>query len=143
VEHKPLEKIRGFLNYVMQVYPAMIPYLRGFHGTLDSWRTNRTADGFDKRVNSELEPEQGVAKQPQAKRQKTSHSSDPADRDVESEEIGFDGAAYTDPKVGLGNDDEDSEAEEPSSQPSVGGKGVPDSGNQRSWSNRFRNSDKA
>ena len=36
VEHKHLDRIRGFLNYVMQVYPAMIPYLRGFHGTLDS-----------------------------------------------------------------------------------------------------------
>ena len=48
VEHKPLERIRGFLNYVMQVYPAMIPYLRGFHGTLDSWRSHWTADGFVK-----------------------------------------------------------------------------------------------
>ena len=111
VEHKTLERIRGFLNYVMQVYPAMIPYLRGFHGTLDSWRSNRTADGFDKRVNSELEPE-GIAKQPKAKRRKTSHFSDQTDRDAESEEIGFDGAVYTDPKFGLGNDDEDSEAED-------------------------------
>jgi len=51
VEYKPLEKVRGFLNYVMQVYPSMIPYLRGFHGMLDSWRPNRIADGFDKRLN--------------------------------------------------------------------------------------------
>jgi hypothetical protein len=92
VEHKPLEKIRCFLNYVMQVYPAMIPYLRGFHGTLDSWRSNRTADGFDKRVNPELELE-AVAKQPRLKRQKTLfHSSDQADQDAEPEETGFDGA---------------------------------------------------
>jgi hypothetical protein len=37
VEYKPLERVRGFLNYVMQVYPSMIPYLRGFHGTWKSW----------------------------------------------------------------------------------------------------------
>jgi len=53
VEHKPLERVRGFLNYVMPVYPSMIPYLRGFHGALDSWRSNRTADGFDKPLNKE------------------------------------------------------------------------------------------
>ena len=46
VEYKPLERVRGFLNYVMQVYPAIIPHLLGFHGTLDLWRPNRTADGF-------------------------------------------------------------------------------------------------
>jgi hypothetical protein len=93
-----LEKIRGFLNYVMQVYPAMIPYLRGFHGTLDSWRSSRTADRFDKRVNPELELE-AVAKQPKVKRQKAFHSPDQADRDAESEEIGFDGAVYNDPNL--------------------------------------------
>jgi len=32
----------------------MIPYLRGFHGTLDSWRPNRTKDGFDGCLNAEL-----------------------------------------------------------------------------------------
>ena len=37
VEYKPLDKVRGFLNYVMQVYPLMIPYLRGFHGTYRRW----------------------------------------------------------------------------------------------------------
>ena len=32
----------------------MLPYLRGFHGTLNSWRPNRTKDGFDGRLNAEL-----------------------------------------------------------------------------------------
>jgi len=54
VEYKPLESIRGFLVYVAHAYPPMIPYLRGFHGTLDSWRPNRTKDGFDGRLNAEL-----------------------------------------------------------------------------------------
>jgi hypothetical protein len=54
VEFKPLESIRGFLVYIAQAYPPMIPYLRGFDGTLDSWRPNRTKDGFDGRLNAEL-----------------------------------------------------------------------------------------
>ena len=50
----PLESILGFLVYDAQAYPPMIPYLRGFHGTLDSWRPNRTKDGFDGCLNAEL-----------------------------------------------------------------------------------------
>jgi hypothetical protein len=54
VEYKPLESIRGFLVYVAQAYHPMIPYLWGFHGTLDSWRPDRTKDDFDGRLNAEL-----------------------------------------------------------------------------------------
>ena len=86
-----------------------------------------------------MEPE-GITKQPKAKRRKISHSLDQTDRDAELEEIGVDGAVYTDPKFGLGNDNEDSEAEdEPPPQASIGRKGGADSGNQRSWSNRTGN----
>jgi hypothetical protein len=64
VEYKPLEEVRGFLNYVMQVYPSIISYLRGFHGMLDLWRPNRTADGFDKQLNEEWKEDQDVKRPP-------------------------------------------------------------------------------
>ena len=54
VEYKPLESIRGFLVYVAQAYHPMIPHLWGFHGTLNSWRPDRTKDDFDGRLNAEL-----------------------------------------------------------------------------------------
>ena len=49
VEHKPLERKRGFLIYVTRTYPCMVPYLKGIHLTLDSWRDGRDDDGW-KRV---------------------------------------------------------------------------------------------
>ena len=32
---------RGFLQYVRRTYPIMVPYMRGLHNTIDSWRSNR------------------------------------------------------------------------------------------------------
>jgi hypothetical protein len=32
--------------YVTQIYPAMKPYLKGFHLSLESWRGNRDAEGW-------------------------------------------------------------------------------------------------
>ena len=55
--HKQLERDRGFLVYVGQTYPAMVPYFKGIHGTLDSWRPGRTVDGFAGRWNEEEEEE--------------------------------------------------------------------------------------
>jgi hypothetical protein len=46
LDFKPLERKRGFLIYVTRTYPAMVPYLKGIHQTLDSWRTNRDSDGW-------------------------------------------------------------------------------------------------
>ena len=46
LKHKDLEKKRGFLVYVTRTYPAMVPYLKGIHLTLDSWRPNRGTDGW-------------------------------------------------------------------------------------------------
>lgn len=43
---KRLEQIRGFLNYVVQTYKPMVPYLNGLHMTIDGWRPNRDADGW-------------------------------------------------------------------------------------------------
>jgi hypothetical protein len=41
-----LERIRGFLIYVMRTHPCMTPYLIGIHMTIDVWRPNRKEDGW-------------------------------------------------------------------------------------------------
>jgi hypothetical protein len=46
MDHKLLERKRGFLVHMVQTYPALNPYLKGVHGTLDSWRRNRDENGF-------------------------------------------------------------------------------------------------
>ena len=46
INHKMLERIRGFLLYVTRTYPAMVPFLKGIHLTLDSWRPGRDNDGW-------------------------------------------------------------------------------------------------
>jgi hypothetical protein len=43
---KPLESTRGFFVHVQGTYPAITPYLKGMHLTLDSWRPGRDADGW-------------------------------------------------------------------------------------------------
>lgn len=43
---KDLERKRGFLIYVTRTYPAMVPFLKGIHLTLDGWRPNRDVDGW-------------------------------------------------------------------------------------------------
>jgi hypothetical protein len=35
----------GFL-YVTRTFPVMVPYLKGFHLTMDGWRKNRDSDGW-------------------------------------------------------------------------------------------------
>lgn len=45
-DFKELEKQRGFLVYVTRTYPALVPFLKGIHLTLDSWRGNRDAEGW-------------------------------------------------------------------------------------------------
>jgi hypothetical protein len=46
LDFKSLESKRGFLIYVTRTYPSMVPYLKGMHLTLDSWRPYRDADGW-------------------------------------------------------------------------------------------------
>ncbi len=41
LDRKKLKSIRGSLVYVQQTYPAITPYLKGLHLTIDSWRPNR------------------------------------------------------------------------------------------------------
>jgi hypothetical protein len=47
--HKVLEQYRSFLVYVTRTYPSMVPYLKGLHLTLDSWRMGRDAKGWKSR----------------------------------------------------------------------------------------------
>ena len=51
MNHKELERYRGFFIYVARVYPAMKPYLKGIHGTLDSWRSTVDSEGWNVRWN--------------------------------------------------------------------------------------------
>ena len=46
IPHKQLERCQGFLIYVARTFKSMVPYLKGLHLTLDSWRTGRDAEGF-------------------------------------------------------------------------------------------------
>jgi hypothetical protein len=45
LNHKELLSDRGFLVYVTRTYPAMIPYMKGFHLTIEMWRGGRDAKG--------------------------------------------------------------------------------------------------
>jgi len=42
--HKTLEQWRGFLNHIQCIFPAMTPFLKGFHLTLDGWRPGQAED---------------------------------------------------------------------------------------------------
>jgi hypothetical protein len=46
MKRKELESIRGSLVYLQRTYPAITPYLKGLHLTIDSWRPGRTAEGW-------------------------------------------------------------------------------------------------
>jgi hypothetical protein len=39
---------------VAQAYPSLVPYLKGIHLTLDSWRSGRNEDGW-KRTQADME----------------------------------------------------------------------------------------
>jgi hypothetical protein len=45
-DFKTLEKQRGFLVYVTRTYPALVPFLKGIHLTMDNWRGNRDPEGW-------------------------------------------------------------------------------------------------
>jgi hypothetical protein len=46
LDRKKLESVRGFLLYVTRTYPSVVPYLKGFHNTLDGWRKDRDGEGW-------------------------------------------------------------------------------------------------
>jgi hypothetical protein len=45
LEFKRLERTRGFLVHLQRTYPAITPYLKGLHLTIDSWRPGRDSEG--------------------------------------------------------------------------------------------------
>ena len=47
LSHKELLSDRGFLVYVTRTYPAMVPYLKGFHLTIEMWRGGRDSEGWE------------------------------------------------------------------------------------------------
>jgi len=51
-EHKQMEQGRGFLVYLSRTYTSMVPYLKGIHLTLDSWREGRDDDGWKLKANA-------------------------------------------------------------------------------------------
>jgi hypothetical protein len=46
VDRKELERHRGFLVYVSRTYTNMVPFLKGIHLLLDSWREDRNEEGW-------------------------------------------------------------------------------------------------
>jgi len=46
VDRKRLEQVRGYLIYVSRTYRWMVPYLKGLHLTIDSWREDRDVEGY-------------------------------------------------------------------------------------------------
>ena len=45
LDFRKLERDRGYLVYISRTYRSMVPYLKGIHQTLDSWRSGRNEDG--------------------------------------------------------------------------------------------------
>ena len=44
--HAEFASDRGFLVYVTRTYPPLVPYLKGFHLSLEMWRGGRDAEGW-------------------------------------------------------------------------------------------------
>ena len=52
LNHKDMERGRGFLVYLSRTYTSIVPYLKGIHLTIDSWRGGRDEDGWKLRANA-------------------------------------------------------------------------------------------
>ena len=46
VDRNALERGRGFLIHLARTYPGMVPFLKGLHHTLETWRGGRDKDGW-------------------------------------------------------------------------------------------------
>jgi hypothetical protein len=44
--HKDLERKRGFLRHLAMCYDSLVPFMKGFHLTIDSWRSHRPDNGW-------------------------------------------------------------------------------------------------
>jgi hypothetical protein len=56
LDHKDLERKRRFLIYVTCTYPAMVPYLKEIHQTLETWRLNRESSGWKRKASPGRNP---------------------------------------------------------------------------------------
>jgi hypothetical protein len=54
LSHKELLSDRGFLAYVTRTYPAMVPYLKGFHLTIEMWQCEQDAEGWKLRGGDDV-----------------------------------------------------------------------------------------
>ena len=70
INRKELERVRGFLVYVSLTFETMVPYLKGIHHTLESWREDRDSEGWRlpekdrrKRKHGELANQEGPPKE--------------------------------------------------------------------------------
>ena len=70
IPFKFLEHGRGFMVYFCRTYTSFVPYLKGIHLTLDSWRSNRDGEGWkdnmkkcpEEEGSREIELEEGMEK---------------------------------------------------------------------------------
>ena len=46
LSREPMMSGRGFLVHLSRTYPGIVPFLKGVHHTLESWRRGRKADGW-------------------------------------------------------------------------------------------------
>ena len=46
LERKQMMSDRGFLVHLSRTYPGIVPFLKGIHHTLESWRQGRNVDGW-------------------------------------------------------------------------------------------------
>ena len=49
IDYKFLERGRGFMIYFCRTYTSFVPYLKGMHLTMDSWRKGRDDEGWKNR----------------------------------------------------------------------------------------------
>ncbi len=54
LSHKELLSDRGFLVYVTRTYPTMVPYLKGFHLTIEMWRGGWDSEGWKLREGNDI-----------------------------------------------------------------------------------------
>jgi len=46
IDRKTLDSFRGSLVYLQRTYPAITPYVKGYHLTIDGWRPDRDEEGW-------------------------------------------------------------------------------------------------
>jgi hypothetical protein len=58
IDYKFLERGRGFMIYFCRTYTSFVPYLKGMHLTMDSWRKGRDKEGWKMKQGKGLQTEE-------------------------------------------------------------------------------------